>query len=78
MAKLICNLGAILKNKGISVLKLSQDIGHRRSTINELINEVDINYKRIPASLIANLCSYLQITPNDLFKVIEEKEKNDS
>lgn len=78
MAKLKCNLGDILKERGISALKLSQDIGHRRSTINELINEEDINYKRIPASLIANLCSYLKITPCELFEVIEEKEENNS
>ncbi|TPG68922.1 XRE family transcriptional regulator [Brevibacillus laterosporus] len=69
MAKLKCNLGKILAEKKISALQLSIAINHRRSTINDLINKEDIDNNRIPASLIANICSYLKITPNDLFEV---------
>ncbi|WP_256710825.1 helix-turn-helix transcriptional regulator [Paenibacillus sp. FSL A5-0031] len=67
---LCCNLGEILKQKGISALQLSKDLNHRRSTINDLINNKDISTKRIPAQLIARICSYLDITPNDLFTII--------
>lgn len=69
-AELQCNLGNILKEKGISALQLSVDIEHRRSTINDLINNRDMSNKRIPAQLITRLCVYLDVTPNDLFTVI--------
>ncbi|MFD1957146.1 helix-turn-helix domain-containing protein [Paenibacillus thailandensis] len=73
-ANLHCNLGDILKKKGISALQLSKDLDHRRSTINDLINNRDIDSRRIPAQLIARLCVYLNITPNDLFSVKHEEE----
>ncbi|MFC5650921.1 helix-turn-helix domain-containing protein [Paenibacillus solisilvae] len=68
-----CTLKDILKEKDISALQLSKDIDHRRSTINDLINNKDIDVKRIPAQLIARLCAYLDVTPSDLFKVIHTK-----
>ena len=68
-----CRLGEILKEKGISAAQLSKDIDHRRSTINELINNQDIMNKRIPAQLIARLCVYLDVTPNDLFVISKMK-----
>ncbi|CDN42194.1 helix-turn-helix transcriptional regulator [Paenibacillus sp. P22] len=72
-AELRCNLGEILKARGISALKLSKDVDHRRSTINDLINSRDLNSKRIPAQLIARICVYLDVTPNDLFTVIHSE-----
>ncbi|MFD0675298.1 MULTISPECIES: helix-turn-helix domain-containing protein [unclassified Paenibacillus] len=72
-ADLHCTLGEILKEKGISALQLSKDIDHRRSTINDLINNREISSKRIPAQLIARICVYLEITPNELFQVIHKK-----
>ncbi|MGG1659483.1 helix-turn-helix domain-containing protein [Brevibacillus sp. NRS-1366] len=71
MAKLKSNLGVILKERGISAAQLSTAISHRRSTINDLINKEDLDNNRITGSLIANICSYLKITPNDLFEVEE-------
>ncbi|WP_169083251.1 helix-turn-helix domain-containing protein [Paenibacillus sp. PL91] len=65
-----CNLGELLKQKGISALQLSKDLDHRRSTINDLINNKDISTKRIPAQLIARICAYLDVTPNELFTII--------
>ncbi|MGC6588063.1 helix-turn-helix domain-containing protein [Paenibacillus sp. Dod16] len=53
----------------VSGLKLSKDIDHRRSTINELIHNKEMENKRIPASLIAKLCAYFDVTPNELFEV---------
>ncbi|WP_339273683.1 helix-turn-helix transcriptional regulator [Paenibacillus sp. FSL W8-0187] len=49
--------------------KLSKDTGERIGTIYKLVNNQDLNSVRIPASLIVNLCSYLDVTPNDLFEV---------
>lgn len=72
-AYLRCNLGEILKKKGVSALQLSKEIEHRRSTINDLINNNDIDSRRIPAQLIARVCAYLDVTPNELFTVIYEK-----
>jgi DNA-binding Xre family transcriptional regulator len=72
MARLQCNLGSILEARNISALSLSQAIDHRKNTIYELINNVDMDKKRIPASLIANVCEYLEISPNDLFSIIKE------
>lgn len=69
MAKLRSKLGAILKERGISAAQLSMAINHRRSTINDLINKEDLDNNRIAGSLIANVCAYLKITPNDLFEV---------
>lgn len=73
MAKLRCNLKEILEEKSISINQLSKDIDHRRQTINELANNTNIESNRIPASLIAKICAYLNITPNDLFTVIKDE-----
>lgn len=70
--RLYCRLGEVLKEKEISAAQLSKDIGHRRSTINEIINNQDIMTKRIPAQLIARVCVYLKVTPNDLFIISNE------
>ncbi|MDO3675545.1 helix-turn-helix domain-containing protein [Paenibacillus ehimensis] len=70
--RLHCHLGEIIKKKNISALKLSTEIKYRRSTINDLINNVDMENKRIPAELIAKLCAYFNITPNELFSVIQK------
>ncbi|WP_339192025.1 helix-turn-helix transcriptional regulator [Paenibacillus sp. FSL E2-0230] len=77
-ADLHCRLGAILKEKGMSALKLSEELDHRRSTINDLVNNKDMRNKRIPAQLIARICVYLDITPNELFTIIQSKEEEPS
>jgi DNA-binding Xre family transcriptional regulator len=68
-ANLYCMLGEIMKEKGVSALQLSKDLNHRRSTINDLINNNDMSNRRIPAQLIARICVYFDITPNDLFRI---------
>ncbi|WP_106766464.1 helix-turn-helix domain-containing protein [Paenibacillus faecalis] len=74
---LYSKLGELLDKHGISALKLSEDIDHRRSTINELVHNKDMESKRIPASLIAKLCAYFDVTPNDLFEVrVIESDSN--
>lgn len=64
-----CNLDHLLEKTGVSALQLSEDIGHRRSTINDLIHNKDMESKRIPASLIAKLCVYFDVTPSELFEI---------
>lgn len=66
---LYCKLGEIIKKHNISVLKLSEDIDHRRSTIADLANNKNMEKKKISASLMIKLCLYFDITPNDLFEV---------
>lgn len=75
--RLKCHLGNILKEQGISALRLSKDIKYRRSTINDLINNTDMDKRRIPAQLIAKLCVYLDKEPNDLFSIeyVSDKPK---
>ncbi|MEI2395732.1 MULTISPECIES: helix-turn-helix domain-containing protein [Paenibacillus] len=68
---LYCKLGELLEKYDISTNKLSEDIGHRRSTIIDLLHNKDMENKRIPASLIVKLCKYFDITPNDLFEIKE-------
>lgn len=64
-----CKLDKILKEHGISVLKLSKEIGHRRTTIMELMHNTNMEKKKISAELIMKLCLYFEVTPNDLFEV---------
>ncbi|MCM3271153.1 helix-turn-helix domain-containing protein [Paenibacillus elgii] len=77
---LYCKLGEILKQHDISVLKLSEEINHRRTTIMELVHNMNMDNKKISSSLIAKLCGYFNITPNDLFEVrkVDSLEDEDS
>ncbi|GGG82110.1 helix-turn-helix domain-containing protein [Paenibacillus radicis (ex Gao et al. 2016)] len=75
---LICNLDDILKEKNITPYRLSKDTGERIGTIYKMVGgkdgKVKIEDARFPATLLANVCGYLNITMGDLFTVIEEKE----
>ncbi|OAX49300.1 helix-turn-helix domain-containing protein [Paenibacillus sp. AD87] len=65
-----CKLDEILKkHNNMSVNKLSEEIGHRRTTIMELLHNTNMDKKKISASLIVKLCVYFDITPNDLFEI---------
>ncbi|GKV57020.1 hypothetical protein NCCP2222_29670 [Sporosarcina sp. NCCP-2222] len=64
-----CRLKDILHSKNLSANKLSNDIDERRTTINDLVNNKEMEKRQIPARLIAKLCAYLDITPSDLFEV---------
>jgi DNA-binding Xre family transcriptional regulator len=66
---LYCKLDTILKAHDISVLKLSKEIGHRRTTIMELMHNTNMEKKKISAELIMKLCLYFEVTPNDLFEI---------
>lgn len=66
---LYCKLETILKEHDISVLKLSKEIGHRRTTIMELMHNTNMEKKKISAELIMKLCLYFEISPNELFEV---------
>ncbi|MEK3875671.1 helix-turn-helix transcriptional regulator [Paenibacillus sp. FSL H8-0122] len=64
-----CKLDKILKAHNISVLKLSNEIGHRRTTIMELVHNTNMDKKKISAELIMKLCLYFEVSPNELFEV---------
>ncbi|MCP3747568.1 MULTISPECIES: helix-turn-helix domain-containing protein [Paenibacillus] len=72
---LYCKLDEILKrHDNMSVLKLSEEIGHRRTTIMELLHNTNMEKKKISASLITKLCVYFDVTPNDLFEIRKRVE----
>jgi len=73
-AKLQCHLKKYLEERDISVRKLSEEINERRDTINDLANNRDMNNRRIPASLLAKLMMYFDVTLDDLFTLIENKD----
>ncbi|WP_269636720.1 helix-turn-helix domain-containing protein [Paenibacillus forsythiae] len=48
---------------------MSKEIGHRRTTIMELMHNTNMEKKKISAELIVKLCLYFDISPSDLFEV---------
>jgi DNA-binding Xre family transcriptional regulator len=71
MVILHCHLSEIIeaKHKDLSINALSKAVGFRRDTITDLLNNHEMDKRRIPAQLIANLCEYFNITPNELFSL---------
>lgn len=69
-----CHLGDVLKSRGITALKLSEEINCPLPTLNDLINNKHMDSQQIPAQLIANICAYFDLAPNKLFSV--EKKRN--
>ncbi|WP_343222029.1 helix-turn-helix transcriptional regulator [Paenibacillus tritici] len=63
----------MLKEHEISVLKLSKEIGNRRTTIMKLMHNSNMDKKIVSAELIMKLCLYFDVTPNDLFEVRRKK-----
>ena len=76
--KLHCHLKEVLRERGLSEKKLSEEIGERTKTINDLANNKDMNSRRIPASLLAKLLTYLDVSFNELFTVVKEKESKEA
>ncbi|MFL7944445.1 helix-turn-helix domain-containing protein (plasmid) [Priestia megaterium] len=69
------SLKKYLEEQDISVRKLSEEIDERRDTINDLANNRDMNNRQIPASLLAKLMMYFDVTLDDLFTLIENNDK---
>ncbi|PRS16522.1 XRE family transcriptional regulator [Bacillus paralicheniformis] len=70
-----CNLKKYLDKVGLSANAFAKLIEERRSTINDLINNKDMDTRRIPARLIAKICHELDITPSELFEVRNNQEE---
>ncbi|MDM5283115.1 helix-turn-helix domain-containing protein [Peribacillus frigoritolerans] len=62
-----CHLKELCERDGISANKLATAIDERRSTLNDLINNNDMETRHIPARLIAKLCGYFKVSPAELF-----------
>lgn len=58
------NLKEILKTREISIRKLSKDIDYRYETVRNLCND---ELEQYPKELLFKICSYLDITLNELF-----------
>lgn len=69
MFSLHCNLAQILADRDITPYKLSKETSERIGTIYKLANN-DIDGARLPASLLANVCGYLDITLDQLFTIV--------
>lgn len=76
MFSLHCNLAQILAEKEITPYKLSKEISERIGTIYKLANN-DIEGARLPASLLANVCGYLNITLDELFTIVGDKKEDE-
>jgi DNA-binding Xre family transcriptional regulator len=72
MVKIKSNLQAILDENGLSVLKVSKDIGYRYESVRQLYNDENKTY---PRELLTKLCAYLNVTPGEL--LILDKEDPD-
>lgn len=73
---LTCHLKDLANKHGYNASTLANATGERRTTLGQLMNDQgNMHKRRIPANLIANLCHFFNVTPNDLFEV-HYKEKN--
>ncbi len=66
MLKIGSNLKTILDEKGLSIRKVSDDIGYRFESVRSMYNN---EMERYPRELIEKLCNYLNVTPDDLLKL---------
>ncbi|HZH61763.1 MAG TPA: helix-turn-helix transcriptional regulator [Metabacillus sp.] len=72
MIKVKSNLQSILDERGLSVLKVSKDIGYRYESVRQLYNDES---KTFPRELLSKLCRYLSVTPGEILVI--EKEQTD-
>lgn len=68
MATLKSNLKQIMDARGLTIRQVSRDIDHRFGSVRQMYND---EMERFPRDLLAKLCTYLGVTPNDLL-VLEE------
>ncbi|HEY4623934.1 MAG TPA: helix-turn-helix transcriptional regulator [Solibacillus sp.] len=72
------NLQKLLDEKGMSGNALARAINERPATLHDLIENRDMENRRVPARLIEKLCVFFEITPNELMYIerdIEDTEK---
>ncbi|MEK3716255.1 helix-turn-helix domain-containing protein [Paenibacillus sp. FSL R7-0333] len=77
MFSLHCNLAQILADRDITPYKLSKETSERIGTIYKLANN-DIDGARLPASLLANVCGYLDITLDQLFTITGGEKEDEA
>lgn len=65
------NLQELMIEKGISGNGLAKAIDERPATLHDLIENRDMDSRRIPARIIAKLCDYFDITPNELISIVK-------
>jgi DNA-binding Xre family transcriptional regulator len=72
MAKIVSNLQPILDDRGISVLRLSKDIGYRYESVRKMYNN---EMEHFPKALLLKICTHLKVTPGEL--IILKKDDPD-
>lgn len=74
-----CHLKELMEEynngEGISANKLATTINERRSTLNDLIANKDMETRHIPARLLAKLAFFFGVTLNDIFTVVAIDEE---
>jgi DNA-binding Xre family transcriptional regulator len=65
------HLKELCEQREISANRLAVEIEERRSTLNDLVTNKDMETRHIPARLIAKLCVFFDVTPSELFVVLE-------
>jgi plasmid maintenance system antidote protein VapI len=73
-----CKAKEIMDKKGITAYQMAKDLGVRRNTVNDIIRNNEMEKRRIPATLIAQMKVYLDCSFDDLFEVIEKEEQKES
>lgn len=71
-AVLKSNLKELLSARRLSIREFARRIDFRFESVRLLVNN---EMTRIPAELIERTCIELDCTPNDLFTITEEEEK---
>jgi len=60
------NLKTILDDRKLSIRQVARDIDHRFGSVRQMYNN---EMERYPRDLLSKLCTYLDVTPNDLLKL---------
>ena len=60
------NLKKILDSRDLTIRQVSRDIDYRFDSVRQLYND---EIERYPRDLLSKLCTYLNVTPNDLLKL---------
>ncbi|MDO9050021.1 MAG: helix-turn-helix transcriptional regulator [Methylotenera sp.] len=64
-----CKLSAILGERRIKIADVARDAGIGRATLDRWYHDKVSSYDR---DVLSRLCDYLQVTPADLLKVVEQ------
>ncbi|GAB6669624.1 TPA: helix-turn-helix domain-containing protein [Bacillus cereus] len=68
------NLKEVADERGISIRQLSREIDYAYEVVRRMYND---EMERYPRDLLGKLCSFLNVTPNDLLIIEQDAKKED-